>query len=149
MSGAPTPFLVAADVVALAPAPGRSAEPLVLLVERGHEPYRGMLALPGGFVEPGETAEQGARRELAEETGIARFEGRFEQLGAYGPAGRRDPRGEVVSIAFLAIADAPLPARGGDDAARAEWVPVVEALRPGRLAFDHVRILADALRRAG
>ncbi len=143
---APTPFPVAADVVALVP-DGEAS--LVLLVERGNEPYLGMLALPGGFVDPGETAERAARRELAEETGIECFEGRFEQLGAYGPAGRRDPRGEILSIAFLAIADAPLPVQGGDDAVRAEWVPIADALRPGRLAFDHERILVDALHRSG
>ncbi|XPP26702.1 MAG: NUDIX domain-containing protein [Leucobacter sp.] len=145
MSEAPTAFLVAADVVALAPRNGGLS---VLLVERGHDPYRGRLALPGGFVEPGEVAESAARRELAEETGIADFPGGFEQLGAYGPAGRRDPRGEVLSVAFLARAAEVLPLRAGDDAAAAHWVPIEEALEPGRLAFDHERILADALQRA-
>jgi 8-oxo-dGTP diphosphatase len=148
MSREPARFHVAADVVALAPGQ-RAGETRVLLVERGNEPYRGRLALPGGFVDPGETAEQAARRELEEETGIAEFPGRFEQLGAYGPAGRRDPRGEILSVAYLAIADGTVPVRGGDDAASADWVPVSEALEPGRLAFDHERILADGLRRAG
>ncbi len=142
----PARFHVAADVVVLAP---QSGEISVLLIERRNDPYRGRLALPGGFVDPGETAEQAARRELAEETGVTGFRGRFEQLAAYGPAGRRDPRGEIVSVAFLALAAEPLPVQGGDDAASAEWVPVAEALAPGRLAFDHERILGDALRRAG
>lgn len=145
MSPAPTPFLVAADVVALAP---RAGAWHVLLVERGHEPYRGALALPGGFVEPGEVAEQAARRELAEETGLTEFHGPFVQLRAYGPAGRRDPRGEIMSVAFVALAPEALPVAGGDDAAHADWYPVNEALAPGRLAFDHEVILADALARA-
>lgn len=142
MSPAPTPFPVAADVVAFAP---RDGELHVLLIERGNEPYRGCLALPGGFVDPGETGEQAARRELAEETGVAEFPGRFEQLGAYGPAGRRDPRGEVVSISFVGVAPAAFPVQAGDDAATAAWYPVTEVLGPGRLAFDHERILGDAL----
>lgn len=145
MAPAPTPFLLAADVVVLAPDRG---ETHVLLVERGHEPYRGRLALPGGFIEPGEIAEHAARRELAEETGIIDFAGPFEQLGAYGPADRHDPRGEVLSVTYLALAEGLLPVVGGDDAAAARWVPVNDALEPGRLAFDHERIVGDALRRA-
>lgn len=145
MSPAPTPFLVAADVVALAP---RAGELCVLLVERGHDPYRGSLALPGGFVEPGEVAEQAARRELTEETGLTAFSGRFGQLSAYGPAGRRDPRGEILSVAFVTVLESVAPVVGGDDAAHADWYPVNEALAPGRLAFDHEVILADALARA-
>lgn len=145
MSTAPTPFLVAADVVALTL---RGRELCVLLVERGRDPYRGSRALPGGFVEPGEVAETAARRELAEETGLLELPERFVQLGAYGPAGRRDPRGEILTVVFLAAFDAPSPVRGGDDAARADWIPVAEALAPGYLAFDHEVILADALARA-
>ncbi len=145
MSTAPTSFLVAADVVALTHCEGALC---VLLIERGHDPYRGRLALPGGFVEPGEAAEQAARRELAEETGIAEAPERFVQLGAYGPAGRKDPRGDILTVAFIAVTDAPMAVHGGDDAAHADWYPVAEVLTPGTLAFDHAEILADALARA-
>ncbi len=147
MSPAPTPFPVAADVVALAL---RDGELHVLLIERGNEPYQGRLALPGGFVDPGETGEQAARRELAEETGVTDFPGPLVQLGAYGPAGRRDPRGEVVSISFVGVAPEVFPVLAGDDAAAAAWYPVAAALGPERrrLAFDHERILGDAVERA-
>ncbi|MFC7306982.1 NUDIX domain-containing protein [Streptomyces monticola] len=113
----------------------------VLLVERGQEPYAGRRALPGGFVGPEESAETAARRELAEETGLLDVAGlHLEQVRTYSEPGR-DPRMRVVSVAYAALVpDAPQP-RGGGDAARADWLPLVSV---GRLAFDHDRILADA-----
>ncbi|MER7901058.1 NUDIX domain-containing protein [Streptomyces sp. NPDC096046] len=118
----------------------------VLLVERGQEPYAGCRALPGGFVQPEESAETAARRELAEETGLSDVSGlHLEQLRTYSEPGR-DPRMRVVSIAFAALLpDAP-EAHGGSDAARADWLPYDTA---GPLAFDHDRILADAHDRVG
>ncbi|MGW5772190.1 NUDIX hydrolase [Streptomyces longwoodensis] len=118
----------------------------VLLVERGQEPYAGRWALPGGFLLPDESAEDAARRELAEETGLADVSGlRLEQLRTYSEPGR-DPRMRVVSVAFTALLpDAP-EAHGGGDAAQARWVPYDEARA---LAFDHDRILADARTRIG
>ncbi|MCM2576559.1 NUDIX hydrolase [Streptomyces meridianus] len=114
-----------------------------LLIERGEEPYAGRWALPGGFVRREESAEEAARRELAEETGLsgpnaARLH--LEQLRTYSDPGR-DPRMRVVSVAFAALVpDLPEP-RGGGDATGACWRPVADCTG---LAFDHDRILADA-----
>ncbi|MEV8596746.1 NUDIX domain-containing protein [Streptomyces sp. NPDC052012] len=118
----------------------------VLLVERGQEPYAGRWALPGGFVQPDESAETAARRELAEETGLTDVSGlHLEQLRTYSEPDR-DPRMRVVSVAFAALLpDAP-EAHGGSDAAEARWMPY-DAVR--ELAFDHDRILADAHDRIG
>ncbi|MCP2167115.1 NUDIX hydrolase [Goodfellowiella coeruleoviolacea] len=116
----------------------------VLVVERGNEPFAGHLALPGGFLRGDESLDETAARELAEETGM-RAEGlHLRQVGVYS-APDRDPRSpRVVTCAYLAIApDLPLPA-AGSDARSAHWLPVVEVQRMG-LAFDHDRILSDAL----
>lgn len=112
----------------------------VLLVQRGGEPYLGWWAFPGGFVRIEESAEQGALRELREETGLT--PAYVEQFHTYSNPDR-DPRERVITIAFLAlvrIADV----RGGDDAADAKWFPIDEI---PHLAFDHDQILRDALTR--
>jgi len=117
----------------------------VLVVERGNEPYRGWDALPGGFLRAGEDLGEAAVRELAEETNLNGSALHLEQLATYG-APDRDPRGRVVSVAYLAIApDLPTPA-AGSDARRAGWAPV--DLVRGTLAFDHGQILAEAVERA-
>ncbi|MDX6361771.1 MAG: 8-oxo-dGTP diphosphatase, partial [Streptomyces sp.] len=125
------PFAVTVDLAVLTV---RAGALQVLLVERGHEPYAGRWALPGGFVLPDESAEAAARRELAEETGLSDLSGlHLEQLRTYSEPGR-DPRMRVVSVAFAALLpDAPEP-RGGGDAAQARWLRY-DALDP--LAFDH------------
>ncbi|HML93592.1 NUDIX hydrolase [Methyloceanibacter sp.] len=110
----------------------------VLLIRRRHEPFKGGYALPGGFVEIGETVEEACRRELREETGVCARDLRL--VGVYSDPSR-DPRGHTVSVAFLAQLAAPAEAVAGDDAAAAEWVA---DWRRQRLAFDHARILADA-----
>src|ERR1044071_6995759 len=74
-----------------------------LVIERAHGPYQGQLALPGGFLRDGEDLRQAAGRELAEETGLDGGAFHLEQLATYGAPGR-DPRGRVVSLAWLAIA---------------------------------------------
>jgi len=119
----------------------------VLLIERGEEPYRGLLALPGGFVRPSESIEGAARRELAEETGIevAPDAPGLEQLATYGDP-PRDPRMRVVSVAFVALlADLAQPAAGGD-AKAATLVEMGKAME-SQLAFDHHKILSDGLER--
>jgi 8-oxo-dGTP diphosphatase len=120
----------------------------VLLIERGKEPFLGRPALPGGYVRPNETLDGAARRELREETGIDGGPLHLEQLRTYGDPGR-DPRGRVVTVAYLALRpDLPIPV-GGTDARDARWAPVAEILasREG-LAFDHARILGDAVEHA-
>ncbi|GGQ32665.1 NUDIX hydrolase [Streptomyces mutabilis] len=118
----------------------------VLLVERGQEPYAGRWALPGGFLLPEESAETAARRELAEETGLADVTDlHLEQLRTYSEPDR-DPRMRVVSVAFAALLPDPPAPHGGGDASQARWVPYDAAVD---LAFDHDRILADARRRVG
>jgi 8-oxo-dGTP diphosphatase len=117
----------------------------VLLVERSNEPYRGQSALPGGFLREGEDLEEAAVRELAEETSLDGGDLHLEQLATYGQPSR-DPRGRVVTVAYLAIApDLPIPT-AGSDARSARWASV-EAVT-GTLAFDHDQILADAVERA-
>ncbi|HET9898776.1 MAG TPA: NUDIX domain-containing protein [Streptosporangiaceae bacterium] len=117
----------------------------VLVIERANEPFAGHVALPGGFVRGGEDLPEAAERELMEETGLDGKPLHLEQLAVYG-APDRDPRGRVVSVAYLAIApDLPIPT-AGSDARNARWEPV-EAVRAS-LAFDHAKILDDAVERA-
>jgi 8-oxo-dGTP diphosphatase len=139
------PLGLAADLVILTVRAGRLQ---VLLIRRGIPPYQDRQALPGGFVRPDEDLEAAARRELAEETGLAAERIHLEQVATYG-APDRDPRGRVVSVAYLALVpDLPAPV-AGSDAAAASWVEVTEVLAdPERLAFDHHRILVDGVERA-
>ncbi|WP_407109602.1 NUDIX domain-containing protein [Streptomyces sp. DSM 116494] len=118
---------------------------MMLLVERGLEPFLGKPAMPGGYVQKNETLREGALRELSEEAGIDGSRLHLEQLGTYGDPGR-DPRGRVVTVVYLALGpDLPDPV-GGTDAERALWAPVAR-LEDGRLglAFDHREILTEAL----
>lgn len=111
----------------------------VLLVERGLEPFKGQWALPGGFLKMDETAEQGAARELHEETGVKDIF--IEQLQAFSDV-NRDPRERVVTIAFYALVrQSDYEVIGGDDAAKAQWFPMSDV---PHLAFDHDRILRVA-----
>ena len=113
----------------------------VLLVERGREPYRRMWALPGGFLEMGEDGETGARRELQEETGLEVKE--MRQFHVFTEPGR-DPRERVVSIGYYAFVQVQ-EVKGADDAARAAWHDLEKL---PALAFDHTRIVKEALQAA-
>ena len=94
----------------------------LLLVRRGGWPYKGYLCLPGGFIEPGETLEQAATRELAEETGAT---GVIPDLVCVLSDPDRDPRQRVISLEYVALADcAALRIQAGDDAAAAGWFTV-------------------------
>ncbi|WP_255509987.1 NUDIX domain-containing protein [Micromonospora sp. AP08] len=118
----------------------------VLTVRRGNKPFLGQPALPGGFVRDDESVDDAAARELEEETGLKGLH--LEQLAVFSEPDR-DPRGRVVTVAYLAIApDLPTP-QPGSDAAAASWEPVDRMLTPGAdLAFDHARILTTAVERA-
>jgi 8-oxo-dGTP diphosphatase len=126
----------------------RGASLHVLLVERGVEPYRGMLALPGGFLRTqDEDIEAAAHRELSEEAGLVDVP-HLAALGVYGDPGR-DPRGRVVSVAYLAIAPRLPEPVAGTDASSACWTPAEHVLSSGvELAFDHRRIVTDGVERA-
>lgn len=111
----------------------------LLLVRRGNPPFKGRLALPGGFVDIGETVEQACRRELAEETDVKARD--LVPVGVYSdPA--RDPRGHSVSVVFATVMARARP-RAGDDAAAAVWVG---DWRSQALAFDHDIVVRDAWR---
>ena len=135
------PFAVTVDIVVFALRDGRFE---ILLIERARAPYQGCWALPGGFKEPDETLEAAALRELAEETNATPESG-VTQFGAYGDPGR-DPRTNVVTVAFVALLREVAPIRAGDDAKRAALHAVADVLS-GRLsmAFDHRRIVTDAV----
>lgn len=113
----------------------------VLLIERGHEPFAGAWALPGGFVEEGERVALAASRELEEETG-ARV-GEMSLLGVFDTPGR-DPRGWTVSVVYVAKVEDEPAVCGADDASDARWFDV--GALP-ELAFDHREIVAAALAR--
>lgn len=128
----------------------------VLLVRRGGHPFLDCWALPGGFANPDESLPETAARELAEETGVTGLPLRL--TGVYSEPGR-DPRGWVVSAAYGVLISDSLTAMAGDDAADCGWFRILghapefllrsasgDTVKPGELAFDHGRILADALR---
>ena len=125
---------VTADCVVIT----KEAEPKVLLIQRGADPYKGCWAFPGGFMNMDETTEQCAIRELEEETGLK--VSTVRQIGAYSKVDR-DPRGRTITVAYLAIIEKPAQVTGQDDATKAEWFPL-SALP--ELAFDHADIMADA-----
>jgi 8-oxo-dGTP diphosphatase len=141
----PAHFPVTVDVVALTV---HDDSFNVLLITRLIEPFRGKLALPGGFVLAGEDLVAAAGRELAEETGVDKVPGHLEQLGSYGPAGR-DPRGDVLTVAHLLLAPNFPVLSAGSDAEHAGWYAVSRILDGElALAFDHQQILIDAVERA-
>ncbi|MDO8364836.1 MAG: NUDIX domain-containing protein [Actinomycetota bacterium] len=136
-------FAVTVDIVILTMVQG---ELQVLLVRRGQAPFDGMWAVPGGFKLPTETLDQAAQRELVEETRVDAAS-LLTQFGAYGDPGR-DPRMNVVTVAYLAVLRDVGTVVAGSDAAEAALVKVADVLDGSvELAFDHLRIVRDALAR--
>jgi 8-oxo-dGTP diphosphatase len=139
MSFSPTKVLLTTDVVLFTIQQERLK---VLLVRRASEPYKGSWALPGGFVQEGESLAECARRELLEETGVD--EAYLEQLYTFGDPDR-DPRGRVVTVAYFALVRSDeLILEAATDADAAAWFPVDEL---PDLAFDHAEILQVARER--
>jgi 8-oxo-dGTP diphosphatase len=136
-------FAVTVDVVILTMSEGVLH---VLLVRRGEEPFQGMWAIPGGFKRPPETLDEAAKRELREETGVDAA-ALLTQFGAYGDPDR-DPRMNVVTIAYLAVLRDVGAVVAGSDALDAALAPVSDVLK-GKidLAFDHLQIVRDAIQR--
>ncbi len=136
-------FAVTVDIVILTMSDSRLQ---VLLVRRGVAPFKGMWAIPGGFKRPTESLGEAAKRELAQETGVDSAS-LLTQFGAYGDPGR-DPRMNVVTVAYLAVLRDVGSVVAGTDAAAAALQPVSEALNGKlELAFDHAQILRDAVER--
>ncbi|MBN1180394.1 MAG: NUDIX hydrolase [Anaerolineae bacterium] len=114
----------------------------VLLIKRKYPPFAGMWAIPGGFVQEGESLEETALRELEEETGVRDVY--LEQLYTFGNPGR-DPRGWVITVAYFALVPCTaVDLQAGDDAAEARWFSIHSL---PLLAFDHADILPYALQR--
>jgi 8-oxo-dGTP diphosphatase len=136
-------FAVTVDIVILTMSEGALH---VLLVSRGEAPFQGMWAIPGGFKRPNETLDEAAKRELVEETGVDGAS-LLTQFGAYGDP-ERDPRLNVVTVAYLAVLRDVGAIVAGSDAAAAALIPVSAVLN-GKidLAFDHLRIVRDAIER--
>jgi len=114
----------------------------VLLIKRGHQPYEGKWALPGGFMDMDETPEQAAIRELEEETGLKVK--RLQQFKTYG-AIDRDPRHRTISTVYYTILDdtKKTTLTAGDDAAEAEWFSLDNL---PELAFDHRLIIKEFIK---
>ena len=136
-------FAVTVDVVILTMSEGLLH---VLLVCRGEAPFEGMWAIPGGFKRPTETLDEAAKRELHEETGVDATS-LLTQFGAYGDP-ERDPRMNVVTVAYLAVVRDVGAVVAGTDAAAAALLPVSDVLSAKvELGFDHLRIVRDAIER--
>ena len=119
----------------------REGDLQVLLVKRKHPPYEGRWAIPGGYVEADESLADAAARELFEETHVQGMH--IEQFYTFGEP-LRDPRGRVITVAYLALLPAPVAVEAGDDAAEAQWISVANL---PALAFDHNQIVEHALQR--
>lgn len=112
----------------------------VLLIQRKQEPFAGLWAFPGGFLDMDETCENAVVRELEEETGLTGL--KFTQAFTVSTPDR-DPRGRTLSVVFYGFTDGEnKTVRASDDAAQAAWFNVEDL---PEMAFDHAKILEDLL----
>lgn len=115
----------------------------LLLINRGHEPYKGQWAFPGGFIDIDEELDDAVARELYEETGLAGV--KLEQMHTFGRVGR-DPRGRQITVCYMGIITEGLDRiKAGDDAAKAQWFDINEL--PPNMAFDHDEVAKLAISR--
>lgn len=128
---------ITVDTVIFKPAENGEGQE-VLLIQRKNDPYKDQWALPGGFLEKEEFLEDGAKRELEEETGLKI--GAIEQIGVF-DSPNRDPRGRTISVAYLGFAKASDRVKGTDDAKAAKWFKINKL---PKLAFDHEQIMKKA-----
>lgn len=117
-----------------------NGETRVLLVKRKNDPFKGSWAFPGGFLEENEPLEDGAKRELEEETGLKVKS--LKQVKAFGTPGR-DPRARTISIVFYGEIASEEKVKGSDDAEEAKWFSIDQL---PQLAFDHAEILEEAIK---
>ena len=115
----------------------------LLLIKRGHEPFKGKWAFPGGFIGIDEELDDAVARELQEETGLTGV--RLEQMHTFGKPGR-DPRGRQITVAYMGIIKDGLDRiKAGDDAAEAQWFDINDL--PQNMAFDHDLVAKFAVER--
>jgi 8-oxo-dGTP diphosphatase len=114
--------------------------PQVLLIKRGHYPFQGQWAVPGGYIDMDEELHDTAARELQEETGLTGI--KLRQLITMGTVGR-DPRGRMITVVFYGVIDKAVQVKGGDDASDAKWFDML----PHPLAFDHEQVLEIAIKK--
>ena len=114
----------------------------LLLVNRGHDPFKGKWAIPGGFINMEEELEDTVARELAEETGLKGI--KLEQMRTYGTVGR-DPRGRQITVVHMGIINEIKPLKAGDDAQKAQWFDIDNL--PADMAFDHNEVASFAIAR--
>lgn len=110
----------------------------ILMIRRKKDPFKARLALPGGFIDEGETAEEAVKREALEETSLEVEP--IEILGVYSDP-KRDPRKHVMSVVFIGIITGGT-LKPGDDAQDLEWREL-DKLDSAELAFDHLQIIRD------
>jgi 8-oxo-dGTP diphosphatase len=130
--------MVTVDAVVFAVGPGSTK---LLLIKRGHEPFKDQWAIPGGFIGMDEELDNAVARELQEETGLTAIP--LEQIHTFGTVGR-DPRGRQITVVYMGIIKEGLERiKAGDDAAQAQWFDINNL--PSNLAFDHNDVAGFAI----
>jgi 8-oxo-dGTP diphosphatase len=112
----------------------------ILLIKRSKDPYKNQFALPGGFVNKGETIEEAIKREVYEETSLEVHP--IDILGVYSDP-KRDPRGHMMTVVFIVLVIRGNPS-AGDDAKEISWIPI-EKINDIKIAFDHKLVIHDYL----